>query len=78
MVAQGATSKGEDQRQTGCISIQDDLRRAANEERLRTSQRMAELGTIKDEMKSVATNLALRAPGFMRRGVSVNVAPSLH
>lgn len=58
-------------------SIQDDLRRAANEERLRTSQRMAELGTIKDEMKSVATNLALRAPGFMRRGVSAeNVAPS--
>ena len=44
-------------------SIQDDLRRAANEERQRTTQRMAEIGNFKNEVKSVASNLT----GFMRR-----------
>jgi hypothetical protein len=47
-------------------SIQDDLRRAAHEERLRSSQRMAELGSMTAEVKSVATNLAWRA-SFMSR-----------
>ena len=50
-------------------SIQDDLRRAANEERLRTSQRMAEIGSFKDEVKSVASNFT-RPFGFMRRNAA--------